>query len=111
MAIDHIPDSHALPVIDENTRKPEEIVEYLVRLVRVLQEDFLRVMISIINAQLNITNVGTWYSAMPGVDGTYPEGTYRLTADDDNTETDDTVELQRINSSDVWVKIARWMNA
>lgn len=74
-----------LPRIGEDVTRTTEVVEYLVKLVRILQENFLGTLTTVTNLQLNLSNVGVWYSQLPNsATGTYADGTWRIREIDDN---------------------------
>ena len=99
MAIDPIPEIGNLPAINRekvSERGLDEVVDYLVLLVKSLQDDLTGQFVSIINLLLSLVNVGVWYSALPDSDGVYPEGTWRIR--DDGTDL-----LIEVYQSSVWV--------
>lgn len=104
MAIDIMVEKGQLPKISRRKVKEQgrdEIVEYLERLAKHLQEDLLRKMIQIQNIQLQLMNVGVFYYDLPDVNGVYPEGSFK------SIKVSDGIELQRMNDSDTWVKVTR----
>lgn len=112
MAIDYITQQPTLPKIDRDMVLKEglqkgtsEIVDYLIKLVRVLQEDLIRTVINVTNNQLKLINVGVVNFDLPDINGSYKNGDIRL------IKTNGGIELQqRANGSwtDPTSKLARW---
>ena len=90
-----------LPAIDRSIRKPEDIVLYLTQLVGALQEDFIRQVTQIINIQLSLMNVGTYYFDLPDEDGVYADDSWRL------IKVDDGISLEK-KISGTWTRTSRW---
>jgi hypothetical protein len=100
--------SGILPVINRErvkARGNEEIVDFLMVLIKALKEDLLRDLIHIINAQLSMMNVGVVNFQLPDVNGVYADGSWRL------MYVSGGVELQK-KVAGVWLSgtdaVARW---
>jgi histone deacetylase complex regulatory component SIN3 len=88
-------------MIDRKVEEPREIVEYLVRLVKVLQENFLQTLTQVTNIQLSLANTGVYYFDLPDDNGVYADNSWRL------IKVDDAIQLQkRVTGS--WEKVAKW---
>jgi len=102
MSIEFLQDEIELPLDREAIRAGGAALErYIVRLVRVLQEDRLRPIMQTVNLQLQQANFGTVYFAAPDENGEYANGTWRFTLSEEG------IELQK-KTSGSWVKQARW---
>jgi hypothetical protein len=96
--------SGILPVISRERVKERgtaEITDYLLLLIKALQEDLLRNFTAIMNVQLSMMNVGVFNFQLPDVNGVYPEGAWRL------MYVSNGIELQK-RLSGAWEKCARW---
>lgn len=101
MSIDFITEQPTLPKIDKDARRPEEIVEYLTRLVGILQENLLRTVVQMMNLQLSMVNVGVFYFSLPDINGAYADNSWRL------IKSGDGIEIQK-KLSGTWTKVSRW---
>lgn len=104
MSLDFLNESRLLPAINRDLVKQkgqDEIVDYLVRLVHVLQEDLIRTFMQLINNQLHLMNVGCFNFSLPDVNGVYADGSWRFILTGGN------IELQK-KISGTWTKQALW---
>ena len=76
----------------------DEVTAYLTQLVKVLQENFLKAMVNLLNLQLQIMNVGQFVFDLPNADGVYSAGAVRLIKTAANT-----IEMQVTDSNGDWL--------
>ena len=105
MAITFINEPYTtLPVINPERVKQRgtaEITDYLLLLIKSLQEDLLRAIVQIINLQSSMSNVGVFNFDLPDLNGVYADGSWRF------IKLTDGIELQK-KLAGTWEKVARW---
>jgi len=93
-----------LPAINRErvkARGTDEVVDYLLRLVRALEERVLGKLVETVNLILQLIGPGVYYFSQPDVNGDYPEDSWRIIKLGDN------IELQK-KVSGTWTKMALW---